>query len=124
MALSMRCIAARVQKILPRNPTQTPIVTSMTKGPYLFSRNIFRFQVLPFMDHGQHFDEVVGFDLVENAVGVKPQFAHGVFVEFRYLVAFATQGIQADGFAYQFFTDTLGVERGVQLANGVKANLL
>jgi hypothetical protein len=65
------------------------------------------------MDHGQHFDKVVGFDLVENAVGVKTQFAHSVFVEFRYLVAFAEQRIQADGFAYQFFTDTLGVEGGV-----------
>jgi hypothetical protein len=66
--------------------------------------------MLPFMNHSQHFDEVVGFDLVENSIGVKPQFAHGVFVQFRYLVTFAGQGIESDGFAYQLFTDTLGVE--------------
>jgi hypothetical protein len=36
--------------------------------------------VLALMDHGQHFDEVVGFDLVENAVGVKPQFAQAIIL--------------------------------------------
>ena len=65
------------------------------------------------MDHRQHFDEVVRFDLVENPVGVKPQFAHGVFVEFRHLVAFAGQRIQTDGFAHQLCTDAFGVEWGV-----------
>jgi len=43
----------------------------------------------PFMNHGQYFDEVVGFDLVKNPVGVKLEFPDGVFVQFRYLVSFA-----------------------------------
>ena len=52
----------------------------------LISRNLFRFHVLPFMDHGQHLDEGIGFDLVQNPVGIQPQLAHRVFIQFRYFV--------------------------------------
>ncbi len=65
------------------------------------------------MNHGQHLDEVVGFDFVNDPVGVEAQFAHGVFIEFRHFEPFAGQFIQAEGFAHQLFTDAPGIERGV-----------
>ena len=55
----------------------------------LVSRNLFHLQMLPLMNHGQHLNEVIGFDLVQNPVGVKAQFPHRIFVQFRYLASFA-----------------------------------
>lgn len=39
----------------------------------------------PFMDHSQHLDQVNGFDLADNPVGIKARFAHSVLVQFRHL---------------------------------------
>jgi hypothetical protein len=51
-----------------------------------------------FMNHSQHFDKVVRFDLVKNPVGIKSEFAHGVFIQFRHFVPLAGQLIQDEGF--------------------------
>ena len=67
----------------------------------------------PLMNYGQHLNEVVGFDLVNDPVGVKPQFPDGIFIEFRHLEPRVGQFIQAKGFTHQFFTDAPGVERGI-----------
>jgi hypothetical protein len=79
----------------------------------LVSWNIFRLQVPPFVDHSQHFDEIVGFDFVENPVGVKAEFPHSVFIQFRHFASFAGQDVQADGFVHQLLTDAPGIEWGV-----------
>lgn len=35
-----------------------------------FSWNFLRLDMLALMDHGQHLDEIAGFDLVQNPVGI------------------------------------------------------
>jgi len=59
--------------------------------------NLIRLHLLPFVDHGQHFNEMVGFDLVEDPVGMEAYFAYGVFVELGHPAAFSPQFIQVDG---------------------------
>jgi len=45
----------------------------MTRERYalLLPRNLLRLQVPPFMNHGQHLDKIIGFDLVKNPLGVE-----------------------------------------------------
>ena len=41
------------------------------------------------VNHCQHVNQVIGFNLVDNAVGLKAQFAHGIFVKLLYLMSLA-----------------------------------
>ena len=64
------------------------------------------------MDYGQHFN-MGGLNLIQNTVGIKRQLADSLLVEFRHDVADARQIIEANGFADQGFSYTLGVKRGI-----------
>jgi len=39
---------------------------------FLASWNIFWIDMPTFMDHGQHLNEMIGFDLVQNPVRIQP----------------------------------------------------
>jgi hypothetical protein len=65
------------------------------------------------MDHGQHLDKIVGFDLVQNLVGIQSQFPHLIFVQLRHHPSFSGQLIQAKGSFNQLFANPSGIERRV-----------